>query len=119
MRERKEAADKSKGEMEGVAAELGATLERKKADLLTMQSRLHSAKSSFDAEVARKQREVRDLELAAVYSLSWSGRHTGRPTHRYTTSSRRWASCRATPRGWAGVPRHLPPPPSPPSHAGG
>lgn len=59
---RRQEAEADKKQMEGVIASLEKTLDRKKADLLTMQKRLVTAKSTYDGEVERKQLEVSELE---------------------------------------------------------
>ena len=59
--ERSEAAQ---AEMREAMRQLEGTLERKRADLRTMQQRLVTAKSSYEAEVVRKQEDVAELESA-------------------------------------------------------
>ena len=51
-------------QMEQTVATLNATVTKKKEDLVSMQSRIVTAKSSYDHEMVRKQGEVHELEAA-------------------------------------------------------
>ena len=62
MAERERAAMQAKSQMDETIAQMGRMIEKKKADLKTMQGRLVNAKSSYDQEVIRKQAEVSELE---------------------------------------------------------
>lgn len=60
--ERQRQQETNRREMEAVIDGLKHQLERKRADLLAMQKRLVSAKTAYDEEVVRKQREVTEME---------------------------------------------------------
>lgn len=62
--ERTSAMSAAQQEMESTMTTLQVALDRKRADLVTMQDRLASAKTSYDSEVTRKQNEVIELEAS-------------------------------------------------------
>lgn len=74
MMEKERAANLAKSQMDETIGQMSRMIEKKKADLKTMQSRLVNAKSSYDQEVIRKQAEVAELEANMKQLNDYTGK---------------------------------------------